>query len=93
MQIIAKIPKTVILSISSELQGITGRIDEIIISFSAVLMLILWIPVAVSFFSIDENKRVEARQRLKNAIIGTFIYALAISGVIYAIFKYIASGA
>lgn len=89
---VALIPKTVIFSISAQLQGITGRVDELIISVSAILMLILWIPVAVSFFSVDENKRVEARLRLKNAIIGTFIYALAVSGVIYTVFVYIASG-
>lgn len=83
---------TGILSISTEIQQITGRIDDILISVSAVLMLVLWIPVALSFFGNDENRRIEAHVRLRNAIIGTFIYALALSGVVFTIFKYIAFG-
>jgi nitrogen fixation/metabolism regulation signal transduction histidine kinase len=89
---VALITQLVNLSIESEIQGITSRLDDILISVSAVLMLVLWIPVAVSFFGSDENRRYEARIKLKNAVIGTFIYALALSGVIYTVFRYIALG-
>ncbi|OWP55349.1 MAG: hypothetical protein B2I17_09945 [Thermoplasmatales archaeon B_DKE] len=69
-----------------------SRLLEVVISVSAVIVALLWIPIALSFFSTDENKRFEARGRLKNALIGTLIYVLAISGVIYAIFNYVALG-
>jgi hypothetical protein len=69
-----------------------GRIDDIAISVSAVLITLLWIPVALSFFSTDETKKYMARERLKNATLGTAIYILAVSGVLFAVFNYIVTG-
>lgn len=75
------------------ISGFTGRLYEVILSISAVFIAILWIPIALSFFSEDENRRMEAKLRLKNAIIGTVIYVMAVSGTVYAVFYYIATGA
>lgn len=80
------------LTATAQLSGAMSRLLEVVISVSAVIVALLWIPIALSFFSTDENKRFEARGRLKNALIGTLIYVLAISGVIYAIFNYVALG-
>ncbi|KAA8923484.1 hypothetical protein [Thermoplasma sp.] len=76
----------------NNISNVLSRIDEIAISISAVLISLLWIPIAFEFFSTDENKRMIARTRLKNAAIGTFIYVLAVSGLLYAIFNYIITG-
>lgn len=75
-----------------QLSGAMSRLLEVVVSLSAVIIALLWIPIALSFFSTDENRKFEARGRLKNALIGTLIYVLAVSGVIYAIFNYIALG-
>ncbi|MCL5678802.1 MAG: hypothetical protein M1301_01040 [Candidatus Thermoplasmatota archaeon] len=80
------------VSSTSQLSGALSRLLEVVVSISAVVVALLWIPIALSFFSTDENKRFEARGRLKNALIGTLIYVLAISGVIYAVFNYVAIG-
>ena len=69
-----------------------NRIYAIVASVSAILIAILWIPIAVGFFGTDENKRYEARIRMKNALIGTFIYVLAVSGFLYTLVHYIISG-
>ncbi|HLH86684.1 MAG TPA: hypothetical protein VKU79_07475 [Thermoplasmataceae archaeon] len=79
-------------TVAQQIQEITQRLDEIIVSVSAVVLLILWIPVALGFFSSDESRKIEARYRLKNAVIGTFIYILAASGLVYAIFNFIVTG-
>lgn len=71
---------------------VLNRLLTIIISISAIVIAILWIPIALGFFTSDENKRYEAKSRLKNALIGTLIYVLAVSGVIYAVFNYVATG-
>ncbi|WP_297218036.1 hypothetical protein [Thermoplasma sp.] len=78
--------------VSDNISAMLTRIDTIAISVSAILISILWIPIAFQFFSTDENKRMAARSRLKNAAIGTFIYILAVSGLLYAIFNYIITG-
>lgn len=79
-------------ALPSQISGITTRIYEIVASISAVIIAILWIPIAISFFGADENKRYEAKARMKNAIIGTFIYVLAVSGVLYAVVSFIITG-
>ncbi|MCL4335007.1 MAG: hypothetical protein M1402_02790 [Candidatus Thermoplasmatota archaeon] len=78
--------------VSSQVSGMMDRIYAIIISISAILIAILWIPIAIGFFSSDENKKVDAKNRLKNATIGTLIYVLAISGILYTVFTYIVTG-
>ncbi|MHB1709529.1 MAG: hypothetical protein ACYCT2_08665 [Thermoplasmataceae archaeon] len=80
------------VSSTTQLSGALSRLLEVVVSISAVVVALLWIPIALSFFSTDENKKFEARGRLKNALIGTLIYVLAISGVIYAVFNYVAIG-
>ncbi|MGC8609206.1 MAG: hypothetical protein ACP5UV_04970 [Thermoplasmata archaeon] len=89
-EIIAKI--SIMANEGATLSGLTARAETVIISVSAVIISILWIPIAFEFFSSDDSKRYNARIRLKNAVIGTIIYIMAISGVIYALFKYIVMG-
>ncbi len=76
----------------ASINAMLGRIDNIAISVSAILITILWIPVALSFFSTDENKKYMAREKLKNATIGTVIYILAISGILFTVFNYVVTG-
>ncbi|MCY0852075.1 MAG: hypothetical protein OWQ34_04990 [Thermoplasma acidophilum] len=76
----------------SSISAVLTRIDTIAISVSAVIISLLWIPIAMEFFSSDESKRMIARTRLRNAAIGTFIYILAVSGLLYALFNYIITG-
>lgn len=80
------------IATSNQLTTIVNRLYEVIISVSAVIIAILWIPVAISFFGSNEDKRYEARGRLKNALIGTFIYVIAVSGVLYAVVNFIVTG-
>jgi nitrogen fixation/metabolism regulation signal transduction histidine kinase len=80
------------IATSAQLTTIVNRLYEVVISISAVIIAVLWIPIAISFFGSDENRRFEARARLKNALIGTFIYVVAISGVLYAVVNYIVTG-
>lgn len=80
------------LTVSGQIQGMMTRIYEVVASVSAILIAILWIPIAIGFFSTDENKRYEAKVRLKNALIGTFIYVIAVSGFLYTLVNYIVTG-
>lgn len=76
----------------ASINAMMGRIDDIVISVSAVLITLLWIPIALNFFSTDENKKIMARERLKNAAIGTVIFIMAISGILFTIFNYVVTG-
>ncbi|AGO60328.1 MULTISPECIES: hypothetical protein [Ferroplasma] len=76
----------------ASINAMMGRIDDIVISVSAVLITLLWIPIALNFFSTDENKKIMARERLKNAAIGTVIFIMAISGILFTVFNYVVTG-
>ncbi len=80
------------ISGSNSLAGIVSRSSDLIVGVSAFIIAILWIPIAISFFSTDEQKRYMAYARAKNAAIGTLIFVLAVSGTLYAIFNYVAVG-
>ncbi|EQB73530.1 MAG: hypothetical protein AMDU4_FER2C00057G0001, partial [Ferroplasma sp. Type II] len=41
----------------ASINAMMGRVDDIVISVSAVLITLLWIPIALNFFSTDEKKR------------------------------------
>ncbi len=77
---------------NSQVYGILDRAYLIAVSVSAIVIALLWIPIAIGFFSTDEARKTDAKLRLKNATYGTIIYVLAVSGVLYAIFRYIAVG-
>ena len=81
-----------ILYATLAINAMLGRIDDLLIGVSAVLISLLWIPIALNFFSTDEAKKYMAKEKLKNATIGTIIYVMAISGVIYTVFNYVVTG-
>jgi hypothetical protein len=87
---------SVINAISGSTQQIStmiNRVYAVVASISAVLIGLLWIPIAIGYFSTDENRKFEARTRTKNALIGTLIYIFAMSGALYAVLNYIITGA
>ena len=80
------------LTVSGHIPDMLTRIYAVVVSVSAILIAILWIPIAMGFFGTDENKRYEARIRLKNALIGTFVYVIAVSGFLYTLVHYLVTG-
>ena len=90
--IINLITQSAQVTVSGQIQGILNRVYEVVASVSAVIIAILWIPIAMGFFGADENRRYEARIRMKNALIGTFIYVVAVSGLLYTLVKYLITG-
>lgn len=80
------------MAASNQLTGVMNRTYEVVASVSAIVVGLLWIPIAISFFSGDEDRRFDAKVRMKNALIGTFIYILALSGTLYAVLKFVVSG-
>lgn len=80
------------LVIKTQLSGVINRTYEVVASVSAVVVGLLWLPIAFAFFSGDEDRRYDAKVRMKNAFIGTLIYVLALSGTLYAIFQFVVTG-
>jgi|GEM_PF-673744 len=77
---------------STEINSIVQRAFDIVAGVSALIIAILWVPIAMGYFSKDLDRKADARERTKDALIGTIIFVMAVSGVLYAVIHYIVVG-
>ena len=56
------------------------------------LLAIVWTRVALSWFSNDVTKKVQAKDRARDALIGTLIFVAALSGLLWGLAQWIVSG-
>jgi uncharacterized membrane protein YciS (DUF1049 family) len=77
---------------STAISAIVQRAFDIIAGVSGLIIAILWIPIAIGYFSKDLDRKADAKERTKDALIGTVIFVMAVSGVLYAVIHYIVAG-
>ncbi len=77
---------------NSTISQIIQRAYEIVAGISALLIAILWVPIAIGYFSRDLDRKADAKERTKDALIGTIIFVMAITGVLYGVIHYIIVG-
>jgi len=57
------------------------------------LLAIVWARVALSWFSNDVTKKIQAKDRARDALVGTLIFAAALSGLIWGLAQWVLTGA
>jgi hypothetical protein len=57
------------------------------------LLAIVWARVALSWFSNDVTKKIQAKDRARDALVGTLIFAAALSGLIWGLARWVLTGA
>lgn len=77
---------------STDINGMVQRAYGIITGISALIITILWVPIALGYFSKDLDRKADAKERTKDALIGTVIFVMAVSGVLYAVIHYVVAG-
>jgi hypothetical protein len=77
---------------ASTINGMVQRAFGIIAGVSGLIIAILWVPIAIGYFSKDMDRKADAKERTKDALIGTVIFVMAVSGVLYAVVHYIVAG-
>lgn len=77
---------------STEINAIVQRAFGIVAGVSGLIIAILWVPIAIGYFSKDLDRKADAKERTKDALIGTIIFVMAITGVLYAVIHYIVAG-
>lgn len=50
-----------------------------------ILIAILWVKVAINFFSDDPQRKAQAKEDAMKALLGTILIAMAVFGAIWAI--------
>ncbi len=56
------------------------------------LLAIVWARVALSWFSHDVTKKVQAKERARDALIGTLLFTAAITGLIWGLAHWVLTG-
>ncbi len=77
---------------ATQINEIVQRAFGIIAGVTGLIIAILWVPIAIGYFSKDMDRKADAKERTKDALIGTVIFVMAVSGVLYAVIHYIVAG-
>ncbi len=56
------------------------------------LLAVVWTRVALSWFSNDVAKKVQAKDRARDALIGTVIFVAAVSGLLWGVAHWVVTG-
>lgn len=77
-----------VANFSSALQRLVTLVG---VSGGALLALV-WARVGISWFSNDVSKKVQAKDRARDALVGTLLFVAAVSGLIWALARWVITG-
>lgn len=69
-----------------------GRLVTLAAAAGAGLLSLVWARVALSWFSHDSMKKVLAKERARDALIGTLLFVGAVSGLVWALANWVVTG-
>ncbi len=76
---------------SEYLKGVANRIMILLGVIAGALVAVLWVwKVVIPISSSDHQKKEEAKEAIKDLTIATLIIAMAVGGMIWLIFRWIA---
>ncbi|MEM0129437.1 MAG: hypothetical protein QXG65_04680 [Thermoplasmata archaeon] len=70
-----------------------GRLVELVALAGGGILALVWARVALSWFSSDIGKKVQAKDRARDALIGTLVFTAAITGLVWALAQWVLTGA
>jgi hypothetical protein len=69
-----------------------GRLVTLVGAAGGGLLALVWTRVALSWFSNDLGKKVQAKDRARDALIGTLLFVAALSGLLWALAQWVIGG-
>ncbi len=69
-----------------------GRLVTLIAVAGGGILALVWARVAFSWFSNDISKKVQAKDRARDALIGTLVFTAAISGLVWGLAQWVVTG-
>jgi len=70
-----------------------NRLVELVGLAGGGILALVWARVALSWFSNDVTKKIQAKDRARDALIGTLLFVAAVSGLIYGLAHWVVTGA
>jgi hypothetical protein len=81
-------PPTPVANLTAALQ----RTVALLALSGSGLLAVVWTRVALSWFSNDVAKKVQAKDRARDALIGTVIFLAAVSGLLWGVAHWVVTG-
>ena len=69
-----------------------NRLVELVGVGGSGLLALVWARVALSWFSHDVTKKVQAKERARDALVGTLLFVAAITGLIWGLAHWVLTG-
>lgn len=69
-----------------------NRLVTLVAAAGGALLALVWARVALSWFSNDVAKKVQAKERARDALIGSLVFTAAISGLVWALAQWVVTG-
>ncbi len=69
-----------------------GRLVDLLGVAGSGLLALVWARVALSWFSHDVTKKVQAKERARDALIGTLLFVAALTGLIWGLARWVLTG-
>lgn len=80
---------------SSAVANFTAAINRLVelvgLAGSGILALV-WARVAISWFSNDVSKKVQAKDRARDALIGSLLFTAAVTGLVWGLAHWVVTG-
>jgi hypothetical protein len=69
-----------------------GRLVELVGVAGSGLLALVWARVALSWFSHDISKKVQAKDRARDALVGSLIFVAALTGLVWGLAHWVLTG-
>ncbi|MCI4369157.1 MAG: hypothetical protein L3K09_06315 [Thermoplasmata archaeon] len=73
--------------------GALQRLVAVVGASGGAVLALVWARVALSWFSNDVTKKVQAKDRARDAIVGSLIFAAALTGLAWGLAHWVLTGA
>ena len=70
-----------------------GRLVDLVALAGGGILSLVWVRVALSWFSNDITKKIQAKDRARDALIGTLLFMAAVTGLLYGLAQWVLTGA
>ena len=69
-----------------------NRLVELVGLAGGGILALVWARVALSWFSNDVSKKIQAKDRARDALVGTLLFVAAVSGLVYGLAHWVVTG-
>jgi hypothetical protein len=69
-----------------------NRLVVLVAASGGAVLALVWSRVALSWFSHDVTKKVQAKERARDALIGTLVFTAAITGLAWSLAQWVLTG-